>query len=995
MMRPRGGMALIIVLGVLGVLAILAVTFVSVAQLERKASQQRTSTTKAFLLARSGIEDVLARLSAGQDPTTVGTRYFGEDWDTDGALSPGSESSAQLFNRAALDVESCPLRCALRPTFAKMQGGYPDLMKVSGLWRGFSGALSSDSIRLSNHFLIRVEDESGKINVNGSAGWIAQLPRILNILGSRPQINLPTLGTDVQAFRPPGGYTSIAQLQQRIGQPSKDLSPYLTTLSWSDTKVVRPNGVAGQAAPLHGEMNEVKKGRSQLSLEPGGRPPVNLNTAPGPVLIALIQGLQGTTWQSPAMPVTDQVTATMASDIAGAILDFRAGKDPLGWYAAAGLVPGPFTSRGQFGVFCDALVGPAPHPIRSGFSTLGGQLAMADLVKSNFDPNTDLNKQMPDQLMFRWVDKSDLIVWSTEGNIGPTGMFKVSAVGRVLGMNGEPRAECLLTSTVENFRFLRQTTQKDFVCDASGATRKPDNTPTSYLTLADPAEGITTGAHAGASWWGPGGNPGAQPETGLAVITYPNPMPALAVGNACDLDGSVALATVELKEDLGVYSFLHHLNDTWDGQDLSTGSPRSAVYGAHDGKLQTDMRVGIWPSAGTEPSTLCPDGLFTQWERAPGFQAKGNLPPVIHVAGPPAHDYNRAVFSYWLKDSVFFSGDSGPLTGQASLLDLSLVRWAGGLTQSMMLGRNVNGDGSWGIMAENSPGAVANQDDSYERQFMIETLTDPGSYTLKPGQRWRLVTAWFNTASVDQGSDTHIDVRGALPNYSQDNIFNQYTDGVTAGPYNPTICSDLYPTVDIPFVLGGNSSEVGDIWSYAMLDELAVFDLGEPSNADVQAPMMAGQRFADGRYYKGDHTSKLAGSFLSSILEPVPSGRCRLLNTQWTAYFPNERRMEEYQSGAFFYLPRTVDGFLVYPDGRSRLSLAVDLMDAAGTGLLAPLTQGAPLGQEIGRFRYRVSFQNDLQNFPGNPVLETPCFDDITLAWQPVTGPRILSWERP
>jgi hypothetical protein len=27
------------------------------------------------------------------------------------------------------------------------------------------------------------------------------------------------------------------------------------------------------------------------------------------------------------------------------------------------------------------------------------------------------------------------------------------------------------------------------------------------------------------------------------------------------------------------------------------------------------------------------------------------------------------------------------------------------------------------------------------------------------------------------------------------------------------------------------------------------------------------------------------------------------------------------------------------------------------------------------------------------PVLETPWFDDITFAWQPLSGPRVLSWE--
>jgi type II secretory pathway component PulK len=81
MSRASRGLALLIVVGVLGLLAVLATAFVTMAQLERRASQQRLFATKAFLLARSGLEDALARLAAGQDLHAVSNRYFGEDWD--------------------------------------------------------------------------------------------------------------------------------------------------------------------------------------------------------------------------------------------------------------------------------------------------------------------------------------------------------------------------------------------------------------------------------------------------------------------------------------------------------------------------------------------------------------------------------------------------------------------------------------------------------------------------------------------------------------------------------------------------------------------------------------------------------------------------------------------------------------------------------------------------------------------------------------------------
>ena len=84
--KPRSGLALLIVVGVLGILAVLAATFVTLARLERRASLQRLHATKALLLARSGLEDALARVSAGQDPEASVNRYAGEDWNASGVL---------------------------------------------------------------------------------------------------------------------------------------------------------------------------------------------------------------------------------------------------------------------------------------------------------------------------------------------------------------------------------------------------------------------------------------------------------------------------------------------------------------------------------------------------------------------------------------------------------------------------------------------------------------------------------------------------------------------------------------------------------------------------------------------------------------------------------------------------------------------------------------------------------------------------------------------
>ncbi len=137
-MRPARGLALIVVIGVLGVLAVLAMAFAAMAQMERKASAQRVHAVKATLLARSGLEDALARLEARQDPA-----YGGEDWDASGVLD-GPEPVAEVYGPGRLDVEACPVRAALRPSWCALLGCRPAPVTGDGRQRGYSGRFAGD-----------------------------------------------------------------------------------------------------------------------------------------------------------------------------------------------------------------------------------------------------------------------------------------------------------------------------------------------------------------------------------------------------------------------------------------------------------------------------------------------------------------------------------------------------------------------------------------------------------------------------------------------------------------------------------------------------------------------------------------------------------------------------------------------------------------------------------------------------------------------------------
>jgi hypothetical protein len=976
-------LALLIVVGVLGILAVLAAAFVTMAQLERRASMQRLHVSKAGLLARSGIEDALARLAAGQDMDVTANQYGGEDWD---GISPPTafESQQEAYQTGTENTGDCPVRHAMRPSFAARPGPGldPRLVGVDGRRRGYSGRLSGDLEAEGNTYALKVEDESAKINVNGGllddgdrdadgipdhrdialeAGWNSTLHRLL--LAMSVALNEPKLKFLISK-RPLGGYRSLEEVQEAAGT-TVDLSPYLTLWSWVDPKVVRPvgyNNELPQGDPFHNfSMSELIRGRNAFTLEEGGRPPVNLNAATRPLLLALVAGLKGKQALDPPPSLLFEVEGPMRDKVVDALVLARKQK--------------PFRTWEGFSGFCDGLVDAG---ILSGFQSGydgsdlnqkyvgGGNLCLADLLKANFDPNTRLNKTLPDQLMFRWIDKSDLITWSTEGSLGPTGTFTVGAVGRVRSKGGHLLAEATEKVLVEAFRLLRQTTQQDFV-----AGRKPDQSPTSYATLASGAPVTrTTGASASWNTWGAG--------TGLAVQTYPNPMPALP-DNACELDGSVALASCEIPPDLPPFPgtellFLHHFEDGWTADTPGVPPERvDLVSGPHNGVgFQKDPAQSIWPDPSVEPSTLMPDGVRIERGHCPGYQAQGNL---VTGAGLKI---NRAAITFWAKPVMCPAKVANRRTGGGRYLFSCVVPPGSGEDwQSLLV---AHAAGGWGANVDNC--ALAS-DANHERQVTLSRVEDGGLVGLLPGLRWQLATFWFDTACSDVSLDLGLDVRAFLPPTLPNPVY---------GPSFDPAAGEDQARPGAVLVIGSPAYTPSLLYNgyvQAVVDEVGIYDLGVlPGMTQARAVALARQRFEDGRYYKGDD-----GKFLSALLEPAPGGKVTLLGARWTEYLPREIRQEVSQVvGSWPSVeatghPRPIDLRVL----NARIDLA--LLDEAGTTVIQPLFQGAPIGRPLDKFRYRARFHVKVPQ-PDQPALETPVLDDITFSYLEGSGPRIWDWSQ-
>jgi hypothetical protein len=144
---------------------------------------------------------------------------------------------------------------------------------------------------------------------------------------------------------------------------------------------------------------------------------------------------------------------------------------------------GPFGSWSQFNQFVDALVaGGVLKETRTelywDYDDGGGAVrgsarqlraasqAIGDVLKANFNPNLHLNELNPDRALFTLVDKTDLVVNSTEFCFTPMGTFEIESRGRIVrpaaGDDHETLASATSAALVKIFDAVRHTSQAHF-----------------------------------------------------------------------------------------------------------------------------------------------------------------------------------------------------------------------------------------------------------------------------------------------------------------------------------------------------------------------------------------------------------------------------------------------------------------------------------------------------------------------------------------------------
>ncbi len=1065
-MSSRRALVLLVVIGVLGVLVVLAAAFVTLAQLERKSSQQRLQATRALFLARAGLEDAMARLGAGQDPGLASLRYDGEDYNDDGVLSPGLETAAQMYQPAVCNREDCPVRMALRPSFSvKDPTGLPALVNVDGRVRGYSGRLSPDPASAGSTYALKVSSQEGlyvnggditpgdadgdgilnarDVDAGGVPNYNAVLKRMFgdlakamdeveqnyedpdtgDIITSSTFDDLPVSQADGEKLillRPAGGWTSWEQIRDLAlgGSQAKldALKPYLALHAWVDTRVIRPDASTFMVNVQPKSWAEIKNfgGRGVPALE--ARAPVSLAWARTrrPVLMALLSNLKG-------IHCEEGWVAGDPSGMGAREMFMGTAPDSVGRLKSASLTnawdgtdichavvsrllawTGPLDTWEAWDAFCNAI---PDSCLDQNYATNNPPLR--DLLKANFNPNSDLNKFNPNRSSWKRLDKQDLVVYSTEFSLLPTLEARdLVGLGRVVDPRGRVMAVRELALSLAAPMAARLTTQREFVCADLGDLQKAGDEksprlPDAYLS---PNAGMTRS-------WGGRVAPTSRGQ-GVSLQTYPEPYVNPGAGlqiSPADYDGNLQLATLETKPD----DFYHldqmvpapptldmkMLASFDDGFDLH--NPGTDVPGPNlpDTKQVTTAELGNSLLDPLKPNTLYPDGAYSERDRMPAYLDAGN-----------AHGFH-GLMSFWVKANYDFQGIKGNLDPDQR--GHRWVSWTTYLVNTTNTGYCINQFFTVGEVHKDTYGIFGMFETGHSKDDVLPDMVhgQEHRYTGKRRSlchRWDLVTFYWDfqdpdTATMnspDSGEMVLDDGAGAT-NVGHDSDYLSYKS-------DPTLASDLLQ----PDLYGAHRIELGStrkpeyyiVGSYmgngadATLDEFAIYDLGAlgSSNA-VDTQTFAQTRFREGRYYKGAcyHAftygspvpDDAAASYLSAPLK-LPKGSL-LRQVAWTFKRPAELPgdyaavelvKDDLGSPEYLWSANQSSSYYGVPPGSQRWDVRRLVPGAFRARVLFLRKPSPPATDAAGTMD------------PNTPLLDSPVFDDLTLVYDPPGGVRILSW---
>ncbi len=1091
----RQGVVLVLVSLIVVMLMMMGALFAQLQVVGRFLSRSAVDQVRGGLLARSGAERMLKEQEWGTDPA-----YLGEDYNADGLLTPGApETTGQVYQPTGLNTSDCPLEHALRPSFFSRRdqetaGGVPapDQTLVDGRVRGFSGRLRGTHVEgrgaRGDTYVIQASSPEG-IYLNGGAldtlddnvdtipnhkdpttGYNATLFRLLGNLGlaidtdSAPvPDNLPVGQADGElllTLRPPGGWSSWTQIRDDAfgGNMTKvnALRPYLTLRAWSDKRVVRPNvkavgyqvwpkcwaeilldhnnGMPGLKAPDFERVSYLSPGSPVI-----GRAPVSLAWARTrrPVLVALLTGLKAyllddyystglnvnfspPTGDYIGKTVTGEISSAEAVNIAGLLMVYG----------------GNLRTWEDWNAFCDTIPSNATTGITPNVRPALDQ-GERDILKANFNPNSDLNKFNPNVSTWRMVDKSDLLAYSTEFHLYPISLngYEGACLGRVTDLSGSVRGSRQVRVSCAGVSVARLTTQREFACENLGSLdRAGDETDVRLpgfqragaapFILSSEGDSRTWGHRLDLRDLYPGtwmnGDANAM---GIALQTYPEPLfdidgpPPVGVSplamNPADYDGSVQLATIEARlayhyDVLGTDPALLMMLASYDDSlDLEPGTAGTGALANQPfdfsttppapQQIVTSAELGNSVAHATKPNSLRPDGVYSERNRIPSYLDADNM------------NGFHGVISMWFKSNGAFGYGRGSrllkwtnyTTGVVSagspdqFFALAVFHTNAGKRYFSVCGLETNHQP---LDGDTSSGAPYPFREHFWRTPLRATDVDADPH------EWHLVTFLYDTRSpvrdhigeliVDDGVDpekyqslqgnylysSRVDINAQ--DFTQDDMFGDHRISLGA-----------LGIVDRSYWGTGPDTTLDEfvVWDFGGADGLG----GATPAATLESPWEVAQpRYKEGRYYKESAypaaggllvargAARRAGEYFSA---PLPLGvGSRIRAISWTQAIPPSLRapIDPGIDGRIGIEFANLAGTDYAVDGKS---IPMDTLwtDAAWSRI--DRTVNDP-------FRLHAVFQPNKNDPLNTPILDPLVLDDITVVYERSGGIPILSW---
>ncbi|MEZ6183956.1 MAG: hypothetical protein R3F62_02980 [Planctomycetota bacterium] len=287
--RERGT-TLLFALGILTLLAVFGVTFVAVTKTERSASANYTQAVRARLLARAGIERALAEMQRlakhrhYSHPVADGWAYSDSlPADDPGAIPVGDRND---------------LLYTLNPSFSNVEVGIPFFGAANLVHSSEQTGLGSSVKNGIDCYKLKILDVPSMLNLNhpDPASIKRMLKNLLQASGIAAGTAQTIAVTTIQN-RPAGGFSSKSEV--RAALESAGLPPVTVTTApanwytirdlvtcygWTDEKVIRPWALNSSPSD-HYDASDLDTARHSLDLM--ARAPININTAPFPVLVSL------------------------------------------------------------------------------------------------------------------------------------------------------------------------------------------------------------------------------------------------------------------------------------------------------------------------------------------------------------------------------------------------------------------------------------------------------------------------------------------------------------------------------------------------------------------------------------------------------------------------------------------------------------------------------------------------------------------------------------